>query len=194
METEKSHGEWYSGIAGEIGRLKETLTPGEYRRYRLDMLLCVAERVEEFAPECGECQLYQQEISGLAQDAGSLVRLNDRERRKAHLKALKAITHHLQNQHKLVPEGYYMGVFTAIGVAIGAGLGVVTHFAGTGVGIALGAGIGAMLDTKAKNEGRVLCPRKTSQSQTKTKMVLVIILIGLMAAGALAYIFFTRYS
>ncbi|MFC2038834.1 hypothetical protein ACFLUG_03585 [Chloroflexota bacterium] len=194
METEKSHGAWYRGIAAQIDLLKETLSEKNYKKYRLDMLLCVAERVEEFSPECGLCQLFQEDINALVQDINNVIQLDDTNRRKAHLKMLNSIIKHLQKEHKLITEGYYMGVWMALGSGIGVALGAVMDQAGGGIpiGIGIGVSIGAGLDAKAKKEGRVLCPRKSGAGSRNTKVIILVILGILMLAGLVAFLVMRR--
>ncbi len=46
-----SRSNWYDGIAKQINQLKDTLSERDYKKYKLRLLLCVAERVAEFSPE-----------------------------------------------------------------------------------------------------------------------------------------------
>jgi len=82
----------------------------------------------------------------------------NKERRRSYLKQISVIVKHLQKQHKLVTEGYYMGIGLAIGAAIGVALGAAlgNPGIGPGIGVALGVAIGGYLDRKAKKEGRVI--------------------------------------
>ena len=50
-----SKSNWYDGIAKQINQLKVTLSEKDYKKYKLSLLLCVAERIAEFSPECGQC-------------------------------------------------------------------------------------------------------------------------------------------
>ncbi|MFC1978201.1 hypothetical protein ACFLWS_08105 [Chloroflexota bacterium] len=191
-----SKGSWYDGIAKQINQLKDTLSEKDYKKYKLRLLLCVAERMAEFSPECGQCQLFQQDISTLTQNVGNLVQVGDRDKRKAHLKTINRMIGHLRKQHKLVTEGYYMGIVMVFGSAIGVALGAVTDTIGGGIpiGIGAGTGIGAALDAKAKKEGRVICPsEKTTSSLQRTKIMIIIgVLVALVLAGILAFILCER--
>ncbi len=40
-----SKSNWYDGIAKQINQLKDTLSEKDYKKYKLNLLLCVAERV-----------------------------------------------------------------------------------------------------------------------------------------------------
>ena len=130
----------------------------EQKKYQLDLLLRLTRRVAEFYDECGECQLFQQEITAYVNELGNMVHLADNVRRKKYGKRLKQMVRHLQGQHKLVPKGHYVGIWTSIGAGIGVALGAVMGNVGPGmpIGIGIGVAIGMMLDAKAKKEGRVI--------------------------------------
>jgi len=112
----------------------------------------------------------------------------DKGSRKAHIKTINSIVSHLQKQHKLVTEGYYMGIGMTIGSGIGVSLGAAMENIGSGMplGIGIGMAIGAALDAKAKRGGRIICPKeKAASSPNKTKMLVIIgagvlVLIGLI--------------
>ena len=188
---------WYDGIAKQINQLEVTLNEKDYKKYKLKMLLCVAERIAEFSPECGQCQIFQQDISTLTQDVGNIIQVADKDKRKAHLRTINGMIGHLRKQHNLVTNGYYTGIGMIFGSAIGVALGAATGSFGSGTPISVGVGmaIGAALDAKAKKEGRVICPsEKTAVSPQKTKIMIIIGLGVLVAAGLVAFMLFRRSS
>jgi hypothetical protein len=153
----EAHSRWYDDIVKEISLRKDVLGKKGSKKYKLDLLLRIAGRVDSFLSHCGECQIFQQDITQLTQDLGYIVQAS-KEKRKDYFKKIGTITKHLQKQHKLVAEGYYIGIGIAIGVAIGTAIGVALNNPGIGpgIGIALGLAIGAYLDNKAKKEDRVI--------------------------------------
>ncbi|MFC1892719.1 hypothetical protein ACFLYR_01600 [Chloroflexota bacterium] len=190
-----SQSNWYDGIAKQINQLKDTLSEKDYKKYKLRLLLCVAERIAEFSPECGQCQIFQQDISTLTQDVSNLVQVAAKDRRKAHSKTINGIIGHLRKQHKLVTEGYYMGIGMIFGSAIGVALGAAMDIFSGGIPIGIGAGmaIGAALDAKAKKEGRVICPsEKTATSPQRTK-IMILIGLGVLFLGGLVAFMLVRY-
>ena len=155
------HNRWYEDVAKVINSYLDTLSQKERKKYKLDLLLRLARRVADFSAECGECQLLQPEIFTLAQNLSNLVHLpkqTAKEARRRYFKTIKQITKHLQKKHKLVTEGYYKGIWMAIGpgisLALGAALG--NPGVGAGIGVAIGLAIGSYLDKKAQKEGRVI--------------------------------------
>jgi len=190
----ESYSDWYDGIAKQINQLKETLSERDYKKYKLSLLLCVAERVAEFSSECGQCQLFQQDISTLTQDVGNIIQIDDKDKRKAHLKTINRMIGHLRKQHKLVTHGYYMGIGVAIGSAIGVALGAALDSIGSGapIGVGIGMAIGAALDAKARKEGRAICPEKATRSPQKTKILIIIGLGILVLGGIVAFLLVKR--
>jgi ElaB/YqjD/DUF883 family membrane-anchored ribosome-binding protein len=153
----EAHSRWYDDIVKEISLHKDILGKKESKKYKLDLLLRIAGRVDSFLSHCGECQIFQQDITQLTQDLGYIVQAS-KEKRKGYFKKINNITKHLQKHHKLITEGHYTGIGIAIGVGIGAVLGAIfdNPGIGTGIGTAIGLAIGAYLDKKAKKEGRVI--------------------------------------
>ncbi len=160
----EARSDWYNRIVKEIGSHKDRLTEKEQKKYKLDLLLRIAGRVDSFYSLCGQCQLFQQDITQLTQDLSYLLQTPNpsKEDRKSYSRKLNSIVKHLQKEHKLVNEGQYAGMWigigTAIGVTIGAAIGAGTDNVGIGIpiGIAIGMAVGKYLDNKAKKEGRVI--------------------------------------
>ncbi|MFC2050982.1 hypothetical protein ACFLTN_07405, partial [Chloroflexota bacterium] len=173
--TVKGQSDWYDDIAKRISQIKNTLSQKDCKKYKLDLLSCVAQRVDEFSSGCTECHMFQQDITSLTKDMSNLVQTADKERRKAYFKALNKVIGHLQKQHKLVTEGYYSALCMALGSGLGVAIGAAMDNIGTGMAIGVGFGIfiGALLDAKAKKEGRILCPRETTRF-SKTALTLLV--------------------
>jgi len=154
--------QWYNRIATEIGQYQVSLGQKDAKKYKLDLLLRIAKRVDDFSQTCGECQTLQSEINRLVQELSLLVQMPSKEGIKSHTRAVNSLVGHLKKVHKLVDKGHYLGIGIGIGMAIGAGLGAALGAAldnpgiGTAVGIALGIAVGRYLDKKAEKEGRVL--------------------------------------
>ncbi len=154
--------QWYNRIATEIGQHQMTLGEKGAKQYKLDLLLRVARRVDEFSDICSECQALKQEITSLMQEMSLLVQMPGKEGLKKHIKAVNKLVEHLKKVHKLVDKGHYLGMGVGIGMAIGAGLGGALGAAmdnpgiGTALGVALGVAVGMYLDKKARQEGKVI--------------------------------------
>ena len=157
MDTMEIHSRWYNDIAKEISLHKDILGKKDAKKYKLDLLLKIAQRVDSLSSHCGQCQIFQQDITQLTQDLSYILH-TPKEKRKSYFKKVNNIVKHFQKQHKMVAEGHYIGIGIAIGVAMGTAIGTAlgSFGIGPGLGIALGLAIGAYLDKKAKKEGRVI--------------------------------------
>jgi len=154
----EAHSVWYDKIAKQINLHRETLDKKEAKKYKLDLLLKVAGRVDEFFAICGECQLLQPEVKRLVDELGNLVQFPEKEARKRYNRSLSDIVKHLQKTHKLVRKGQNLGIWMAIGTGIGVAIGAALDNVGIGPGLGVGIGfaIGGYLDKKAEREGRVI--------------------------------------
>ena len=157
MNVMETRSDWYHRTAQTINSHKITLEKKAVKKYKLDLLLRLAAKVDNFANICGECQNFKQEITRLTASLGGAVQLS-KEERKSYSRSLNTITKHLQKEHKLVTEGHYLGIGMMIGAGIGTILGNVLDNTGIGtpLGIAIGLAVGSYLDKKAKKEGRVI--------------------------------------
>ena len=149
---------WHEETAERISAYQGSLSKKEQKKFQLDLLLRLTRRVAEFYDECGECQLFQQEITAYVNELGNMAHLADNVRRKKYGKRLKQMVRHLQGQHKLVPKGHYVGIWTSIGTGIGVAIGAGMDSVGGGIpiGIGIGVAVGMMLDARAKKEDRVI--------------------------------------
>ena len=124
---------WLNDTLESIAAYKQTLNKKDAKKYRLDYLTRLAQRIAEFSNECGECQKYQSDITKLTKDLGGLIQSSKEEKKKFDRK-IKEINNHLQKKHKLYLEGTLIGIGIvfgpAIGLAIGSGIGNV----GAGMG------------------------------------------------------------
>jgi hypothetical protein len=155
------HSDWYNRIVKEINLHKDSLSQKDAKKYKLDLLLRVAGRVEEFFSICGQCQLTQPEITRITGELGYLTQMPKqapKEARKSYHKTLNNIIKHLKKEHKLVTKGYYRGIGMTVGpiIAVAIGAALKNPGIGFGVGIAIGLAIGSYLDKKAEKEGRVI--------------------------------------
>ena len=155
------HSDWYNRIVKEINLHKDSLSQKDAKKYKLDLLLRVAKRVDDFFSLCGQCQLLQPEITKITGELSYLIQMPKqapKEARKSYHKTLNNIIKHLKKGHKLVTKGYYRGIGMTIGPIIAAAIGAALENLGIGVGVGIGIGlaIGSYLDKKAEKEGRVI--------------------------------------
>jgi hypothetical protein len=115
--------DWLNNMQKQIDLLRNTLSEKDYKKYKLRLLLCIAERLYQFYSTCGQCHIFRQDISALVQDIGNPTHMPERDRQKSYFKSIDNITNYLQKQHKLVIIGYYIDIAIVIGSGIGVALG-----------------------------------------------------------------------
>jgi hypothetical protein len=89
---------WYDNISKEIISIKSKLDKKEIRKYKPDMLLHCAQKVDKFSPTCRTCQRYQGDIRKLTDYLKHLPRLSADDD-KDYFKKGNIIGDHLQAQH-----------------------------------------------------------------------------------------------
>ncbi|WP_042454145.1 hypothetical protein [Neobacillus dielmonensis] len=142
-----------------LRKLQGTLDKAILQKYNLNKCERVAEKLNNFSPNCMECQ---QQLSELKDH---LIQLESKKDRleytdyNHHNQLIKGITSHLHKKHKLLPEGYYLSIYMSFGISIGCALGL-TIFNNIALGIPIGMGIGiaigAGLDADAKKKGKTI--------------------------------------
>ena len=94
--------------------------------------------------------------------------------------------------NKKYPQGHFLGLWTGLGVAFFAGIGVpisiaLDNFAfvgiGPAIGIAIGISIGQALENKYEKEGKI---RPLTASEKRRRKVLFWTLVGILLLGIAA--------
>jgi len=97
-------------------------------------------------------------------------------------------------ENKKYPEGHFVGLWTGLGIAMFAGLGVplsiaLDNFAFIGIGPAIGVGvgiaIGQSIEDKKKKEGKI---RPLTEDEKKNRKKLLFFTIALLVLGIIAFL------
>ena len=149
--------DWYKNITEEINQHKEKFCKNENKKFKVNLLIRLAKRIDSFSAECNDCQHFRNDINRLTDCISRLPQAN-KEKRKTYFKSINSIVKHLQKHHKLISDGQNVGAGLGIGMAIGAGIGTSLNNTSIGVsiGMCFGIAIGSGLDAKAKKEGKVI--------------------------------------
>ena len=149
--------DWLEDTKEKIDTHKKTLTKAEARKFKLQFMERVAERVERLSSTCGECFRNKGEITNLLDNLGGLIQMSPMATKDYHQK-IKKIVAHLRKEHKLVPAGTLTAMGNGMGVAIGVSIGVAVDniAAGIGIGAGIGMAVGAVLEAKAKKDGKII--------------------------------------
>ncbi len=148
---------WYDSVSKEIISTKNGLDKKELRKYKPDMLLHCARKVDKFAPTCRTCQRYQGDIRKLTDYLKRVPKLSADDDRD-YFKKGNIIGEHLQAQHKLIMEGNFFGWGAVIGAAIGGLTGWASGllYVALPVGLAIGCFLGWLFEKKAREDGKTL--------------------------------------
>ncbi|WP_235991733.1 hypothetical protein [Metabacillus schmidteae] len=128
---------------------------------KLDLNKCerLADKLASLSKDCQDCEQQLKEFKD------HIIQLNKKKDQidkfdlKQHTQIIHQIYSHLQKQHKLLPEGYYMSIYMSIGISLGVvfGLTIFENIAlGIPIGMCLGIAIGAGLDAEVKKKGNTI--------------------------------------
>lgn len=116
----------------------------------------INEKLSIFETDCKLCNRYLNELNE------QITRLADQHApiQKVHFKALMkrldTIALHLQNQHKLIQTGFYLGLWMSIGTSVGLIVAALLFYnigIGIALGICIGSVVGALLEAHSKKKG-----------------------------------------
>lgn len=144
-------------ILEKIARLNDEIDDKQRRKFQLDLLKRITIRLQSF--DCTECTNCLSELSGyinyLDENKNSL----EKQKLKEYRKIIEKIKTHLQKEHGLVPEGYYLSIYMSLGMCIGLvfGLNLSDNLAlGLPIGLAIGISIGSGIDADYKKKGKTI--------------------------------------
>jgi hypothetical protein len=146
-------------LVNELGKLKEGLGEKQVKQLNLKLLERAIIRMGSYSKDCKECEKFltvlKDHIKNLKKKNGQF----GKEDMKEHRRQLDLMISHLQKDHKLVTEGYYVSMYMMMGSGVGLVLGLITFNnpgLGLPIGLCLGLAIGAALDASAKKKGQTI--------------------------------------
>ena len=136
---------------------KEKLTQKEIKKFKIDLILNIIKRLDDFSKNCNQCENFLKEITDHRELILKIPQIT-RIEKKQYFKMINSIISHLSKEHKLIPEGHFLALGISLGLCFGVPLGQVMGniSLGPSIGLCIGIGIGVTLDKKAKHEGRVI--------------------------------------
>ena len=96
------------------------------------------------------------------------------------------------------PEGHFVGLWIALGIATFTGLGIPLSFAtknyaligiGPAIGVAIGVAIGTAVENRYKEEGRIIPRSKEEGNRTKIAILAGLTILLLLGALLLLFLF-----
>lgn len=145
-------------IKTKIEKLRSTISKEHSKRLDLNKCERVVDKLGSFSEGCIECQQKLLNLKNHFEQLEAKVNEIDKES-KHHKQVIRGIVSHLQKEHKLVPEGFYLSLYMSIGMSIGVmfGLTIMDNLAlGISFGMSTGIALGAGLDADAKKKGNTI--------------------------------------
>lgn len=140
-------------ILQRIDGLFSQIEGQQAKRLKLDLLKRIIIRLLSF--ECSGCTDHLSEMERCIDYLEINKKIVDKQKLREYRNLVEAIKTHLQKEHGLVPEGYYLSIYLSIGISVGMilGLAIFDNLAfglpiGLSVGLAVGSGIDAMYAKK----------------------------------------------
>ncbi|MCI3918858.1 hypothetical protein MO973_01255 [Paenibacillus sp. TRM 82003] len=145
----------------DLKELEAQLGVKESKRLDVNLMRRLIQRSDAFAEGCAACRHNLVELQALVEE----LKVRSRQESagapgtKEHQHKRKLITSHLKDDHKLVTEGHYTGIYMSLGVSLGLvfGLTIMDNVAiGLPIGLCLGLALGTTMDADARKKGNVL--------------------------------------
>ena len=147
----------YNQIIEKIARLSDEIDDKQVETLALDLLKRITIRLQSF--DCTECGNYLSEISGYVNYLDENKNSLEKQQLQEYRKIMEEIKIHLQNEHGLVPEGFYLGIYMSFGMSIGLLFGMIVFdnfVLGMPIGMAIGVAIGSGIDADYKKKGKTI--------------------------------------
>lgn len=152
--------QWYKIIERQVEKYRDNFTEKQYGKFKLDLILRIANKVDQLSEECGVCFEYKSQIAMMIGRLNSVEKMS-KEDEKSYFQNIDELINHLNQVHGLGLGGEYKTVLMVIGIVIGAIFGMIILggkglFIGSAIGMAVGIAIGNELDDKAREEGKTI--------------------------------------
>lgn len=147
-------------MVDEINKLKSTLHPEHIKKYKINSLSEIVQKLDKYAGECEECSKL---ITSFRVDVLSHLKSLDINNQSKYEKNLKEILSHLRGKHFVVTEGFFISIYVPVGIGVGFLIGSFLNnlVVGFAVGILGGLLAGAIIELVAKNKGFLIKSKST---------------------------------
>lgn len=139
-------------------QLKDSVNEVQLKQLNIKQLERILLRLETLSESCEQCAKYQRELLEYGRNLFDNREHIDKNTLKYHSMKVHEIINHLQKEHKLVTEGYYLAIYMPLGLSIGVVFGTLLNHTpiGLSLGLVFGVAIGNYLDSEAKKKGNVV--------------------------------------
>ncbi|MCF8370953.1 MAG: hypothetical protein K9H64_04975 [Bacteroidales bacterium] len=157
---------WVLLIKNNIEKHKETVHKRDVRFFQFDQLVRIAERLDNFEKTCPECSGHKGVLEEISSSLTQYVNTSPSMKREFEKKTDR-IKKHLKTAHQIIPVYFFLSLYSFLGLAIGAGVGVIAGLAfysyfiniivfSTIVGLTIGYILGSKKDWKVRLDKRLL--------------------------------------
>ncbi len=158
---------WSLGIKKEIENKRDKIYKRDFKFFKIDRLVRIAEHVDVFSETCDECKTHKEEIEQITEKLSEFLNGTPRQRGE-YEKRSEVLVKHLKEKHNLVQAEYFSAVYAlagfASGLILGGGIFYLIHpdffkmglLGGFTIGIISGRIIGKRKDKQKKKENLIL--------------------------------------
>lgn len=158
---------WSTGVKRNIESKREKIYKRDFKFFKIDRLIRIADRIDEFSNTCKDCENYKKEIEQITEKLPEYINGYPRQRSE-YEKRSEVLVKHLKEKHNLVQAEYYSAVYSLAGLSGGlilaGGIFYLIHPGFFKIGILSGFTLGIII-------GRILGKRKDRQIK-KDKLIL----------------------
>ncbi|MFZ7134241.1 MAG: hypothetical protein ACOWWR_17990 [Eubacteriales bacterium] len=151
--------ESFDKLINEITEITQKAGSKTAKRLDLKLLERATKKLYLFSKNCAACESYLMDLDIHIKSFNNQLEHLQEMDIKNHQCKVKEMISHLQKQHGLVSEGYYVDNYMTFGMSLGliAGLLLLNNLAlGLTMGMCLGLIFGSMKDAQAKKKGLTL--------------------------------------
>lgn len=150
---------WYRKLELAIHERRDDFTDKQWRKYQVEHLLRVADRVRASSEDCETCQSYQHTLTRLEEEFAALP--DSKAQRQYQSEQLGEMGKHFVKAHGLAPKDYFVRYWLRIGLIAGVVVGLVSTIVVGNLlllpgGVVIVGGMGALygwtLDQKYERE------------------------------------------
>lgn len=146
---------WLNQANGRLDKILEKMHNDGLRRFKVDKLKKLVQRIDEFSQQdCEQCNALQQKVERLIGTLEDMLKGKPVDTQN-YKNIYKELLTHIKKGHGLVEQGQLMNQWIIIGLILGIAFLFVTIYS-ISFGLFFGIIIGAIFDANAKKKGKVI--------------------------------------
>ena len=114
MELKKS---LYIKVNQNIQEAKEKIHKKDYNFFQVELLLDLAKLTQKFSKDCKHCDANKKELEEISKNIS--ININTISGRQKHTDKIDKITSHLSKTHKIYYRGYFLSIYSLLGMLAG---------------------------------------------------------------------------